>query len=338
MRLELRSVWIFAALALLQLQLTGAERQRVPGTGVSFVPPQGFSSSKRFPGFIREDLGASIMITEMPGAVEQTKKALAPEVLRDVGAELISSKTQTVDGRESLLVKLKQPAEGTVSLKWILVTGGEKETLLIVAEFPEDSDARIGEAIRDSILNASWKPETKSKDLFEGLPFRVSATSKLKLAGRMSSNVLLTASGTFGPHGPEEPVLIVGSSIADVDLEDLRAFSERRLKEVTTIRDVRDIQDRAVRVGDMEACELVADATHRDTGTPVRVYQLIAVSKSNPKAYYISGGRSTKDKASEFLREFRRVSGSLRELDPGESSKPSRKEPERKPERPRSKK
>ena len=40
--------------------------ERVPGTKVYIVPPDGFRQAIQFPGYINEQKKASIMVTEMP--------------------------------------------------------------------------------------------------------------------------------------------------------------------------------------------------------------------------------------------------------------------------------
>jgi len=310
--------------------LSAAEPQRVPGTDVSLEPPKGFSPEKRFPGFSREEIGASIMITEIPGPVAEVKKGMTRQQLLTKGMELISSTTETVSGRESMLLKARQSAEGIVFLKWMVVLGNEKATVMIMGTFPEDSEGEVGDAIRRSILKASWKPEARNKDPFEGLPFRITATRKLKIAGRMGSNLMLTESGTMGPHGPEEPLYVIGPSIRDLEIKDLQSFSETRLKQRTDVKDVRDIESRLLRVGGMEACELLADATDTKTQTVLRIYQVIALGRSNRKAYYIAAGSATKEKAAAFLPEFRRMSESIREVDAKKEARVPEKE-QRKP-------
>ncbi len=39
----------------------------VPGTSVRLPPPEGFMPADRFPGFMKESTGSSIMVSEIPG-------------------------------------------------------------------------------------------------------------------------------------------------------------------------------------------------------------------------------------------------------------------------------
>ncbi len=51
-----------------------AQAVRVTGTTVTMEPPAGFSPAARFPGFERQDVQASIMVTEMPGPASEMKQ------------------------------------------------------------------------------------------------------------------------------------------------------------------------------------------------------------------------------------------------------------------------
>ncbi|WFP51167.1 hypothetical protein PL263_03860 [Methylomonas sp. EFPC3] len=57
---------IYCVLACL-LFASSANAEPVPGTSVSVTPPEGFTKAERFPGFMNEAIGASIMISEIPG-------------------------------------------------------------------------------------------------------------------------------------------------------------------------------------------------------------------------------------------------------------------------------
>jgi hypothetical protein len=69
-------------------------------------------------------------------------------------------------------------------LKWILIAGDAKATMMIVGTFPEAASPDVGETIRKSVLTASWSTAPPA-DSFEGLPFRLTATASLKLARRV---------------------------------------------------------------------------------------------------------------------------------------------------------
>lgn len=279
----------------------------VSGTRVSLVPPEGFVPAERFPGFQRVDIQASIMVTEMPAPVAEMKKGMTKENLATRGIELLASETQPVDGREGLLLHTSQRVGDVEFRKWMLVAGDPGSTVMIMGTFPTSAAAEVGEAIRASVLTASWTASGQG-DPFEGLAFRVTASPSLKLAGRVSNLVMLTESGSTGPLGPGEPLYIAGSSISDVPIADLAVFAEARLKQTEQIEEIKNLRGRALELGGLAAYELVAEAKDVKSATELLVYQVIA---RDGKGYFIVQGLVGAGRGEELLAEFRRVTSTL---------------------------
>lgn len=303
-----RSVLVVMVLAVLASLPAAAAPVRVPGTGVSLEPPAGFALADSFPGFQSAESGASIMVTRMPAPVAEIRKAMTPEMLATRGVTLLSSKEETAGGREALLLQVAQSAGGTDYLKWMLVTGDPKETVLIVGTFPKSAGEAVGAGIRSALLSASLAAAGPS-DPFEGLLFRVTPTPALKIASRISNMLLLTESGSPGPHGPGVPVYIVGGSIGPGATGDLKAFSEARAKQTEQIQDLHIVSGREITLGGLAAYEILADAKDVKSGTAIRLYQVIVPDAGG---YFIVQGLVGADRADAMLPEFRRVTESFR--------------------------
>lgn len=289
-----------------------AEPVRVPGTGVSLQPPAGFGLAEDYPGFQSAEQKASIMVTQMPAPVAEIRKAMTKETLATRGITLLSSNEETVGGREALLLQVAQSAAGKDYLKWMLVMGDPKETVMIVGTFPKSAGEEVGAAIRTALLSASLAAAGPS-DPFEGLLFRITPTQVLKIAGRVSNMLLLTESGKPGTLAPGEPVYVIGSSIRPGGSGDLKAFSEARAKQTEQIRDLENLNGREITLGGLAAYELLADAKDVRTGTAMRLYQVIAPDGDG--GYFIAQGLVGAEKAAGMLPEFRRVTESFRKVD-----------------------
>jgi hypothetical protein len=289
-----------------------ADPIRIPGTGVTLQPPAGFSLAEDYPGFQSAEQQASIMVTQMPAPVAEIRKAMTKENLATRGITLLSSKEETVGGREALLLQVAQSAAGKDYLKWMLVTGDPKETVMIVGTFPKSAGEEVGAAIRTALLTASLAAGAPS-DPFEGLLFRITPTQALKIANRVSNMLILTESGKMGTLSPGEPVYIVGSSIRPGGSGDLKAFSEARAKQTEQIQDLENLSGREITIGGLAAYELLADAKDVKSGTAIRLYQVIAPDDDG--GYFIVQGLVGADRAAGMLPEFRRVTESFRKAD-----------------------
>jgi hypothetical protein len=290
-------------------RVAAAEGVRVSGTKASLAPPIGFSPAPRFPGFQRDDAQAAIMVSELPAPVDELLKGMTSAALASRGMRLIKSTPETVAGRPARLLQVAQSAGGLDVLKWILITGNAKNSLVIVGTFPKSAPGQTGEAIRQSLLSTEWSPES-TLDLFEGLRFRVTPTAQLKLAGRVSNLLMLTESGKMGALPDTEAFYVVGSSVRKVPIGDLQLFSEQRARSTTLITDLQNFRGRRIQVGGLAAYELEMTGKDVKTGRLMRLYQVIA---QEPEGYVIIQGQVPETRSAALLTEFRRITESFRQ-------------------------
>jgi hypothetical protein len=279
----------------------------VPGTKVTIEPPEGFALSKQFPGFMREDVNASIVVTEMPAPVMEIKKAMNKEDLATKGMVLLESKAIKHAGKDALFVKVSQQASGIDFLKWMLITGEERATTLVVGTFRSDTEDELSAPMRTAVLSTSFG--AAPKDAFEGLQFRIEPSAKLKVAARVANMLMLNESGTTTPVAAEAPLYVIGSSVNETTIGDLPKFAQARAAKTAKVKDVRNFKGQPIKLDGLAAYEIVADATDSKTGKALRLYQVIAPEGSN---YFIAQGLVGAQRAGEFVPEFQRITGSFK--------------------------
>jgi hypothetical protein len=294
---------------LLQVSPAAMPAIRVSGTSVALAPPPGFEPSSRFPGFERADLQSSVMVTEIPGPVADVSRGMTAAGLAARGMTLISSTRQLVDGRQALLLKVSQPAGGMTVHKWMIVSGDASTTVMIVGTFPKAHEPQIGDAMKDALLTARWAAAAAPPDPFEGLSFRVSPTASLKIAGRVSNMLMLTESGQMGPQGPTAALFIVGTSLAPVDVSDLKAFAATRASQTKQLKGLRVSEQGATAIGDEAGYELVAEGTDIATGRLVTLYQVVL---PDPQGYLLMQGMVASTRAATMVPEFRKAAQTFR--------------------------
>jgi hypothetical protein len=249
------------------------------------------------------------MVTEIPGPVADVSRGMTAAGLATRGMTLISSTRQLVDSRQALLLKVSQPAGGTTVHKWMIVAGDAKTTVIIVGTFPKEHEPQIGDAMKDSLLTARWAAAAAPPDHFEGLSFRVSPTTSLKIAGRLSNMLMLTESGQMGPQGPTAALFVVGTSLAPVDVSDLKAFSATRASQTKQLKGLRVSEQGATTIGNEAAYELVAEGTDIATGRLVTLYQVVL---PDPQGYVLMQGMVASTRAGTMVPEFREAAQTFR--------------------------
>ena len=306
----MRIVGLFVVI-LLQPMYVVAQPIRVTGTSILMAPPPGFVASERFPGFERADLQASIMVTEIPAPASEMKRGMTAPALATRGMTLISSTTQVLDGRPSLLLKVSQEAPGATVLKWMIVSGDVNTSVMIVGTFPREREPEIGEAMKDAVLSTRWNAAAAPPDHFEGLAFRISPINSLKIAGRMSNMLVLTETGKIAPQGAGAAVFVAGTSLAAVDLADLKGFATARARQTKQLNTLRVLEERPTTIGGETAYELIADGKDAATGRPVTLYQVVLPDRDG---YVLMQGMVASPRASELVPEFRKVAQTYRKV------------------------
>ena len=143
---------------------------------------------------------------------------------------------------------------------------------------------------------------------FEGLPFRITASTRLKLAGRVSNMVMFTESGRHSAPGSTEALFLAGHSIGRSQISDVKAFAEARAKQTTLLKNITGMAGRPIQLGSLDAYELEAEAIDTRDGRPMRLYQVIAPDDTG---YFILQGISRRERAGDMLPEFRALTSSF---------------------------
>src|SRR5688572_23683795 len=250
-------------------------QETIPGTRVSLVPPDTFTAASQFPGFWREAVGASIIVTEFPASFVEVVAGFGdPSALEKRGMFLVRKQEVNVNRQTGLLLRIKQVASGIPYLKWLLIFGNEKESVMIAASFPEVLEKELSEQMKASILTAKWNDKIQVS-LTEGLNFTVAAKGELKPARRVANNLLFSRQGIFPSKVVDDPIFLVGQSLSQVEINDQEHFAKTRVLQTDTITDIALEESRPVTVDKLTGYEVVADGKDKASGESVVIYQVI---------------------------------------------------------------
>lgn len=286
-----------------------AQSVRVAGTRVSLVPPAGFVPSKQFTGYVLEEEGASILITEMPFALSQATASLTnPEQLKTKAMTLLSKESVTAGGVPALLLGLRQKASGAEYLKWMLLVGDDAAAVMVTATFPAEAEGWLSAPLRRSVLSARWDKAAEVAD-DEGLRYTVGERGALKLAKRIGNMLMYTGGGVFPSPSADSPLFVVGPSVAEVEAGEGKAFAERRILQTAQLTDIGGLKTEPVGVDGLKGFETVADAKDKATGEPMLLYQVILFEGPH---YYLMQGLVSRKHAAEHLPSFKEMARSFR--------------------------
>lgn len=281
----------------------------VRGTRVNLTSPQGFEPAKNFSGFTNETESASVMVTEMPIPFEAATAAYTKEGLETKGMKLVSKDSVQSGDYPGYIIEVRQRAYGAEFTKWINVFGDKSQTILVTATFPSTEQESFKNAMKDAVLSARFDAKAETPSPMDDLPFTVSGTSTLKVAGRVQNSLLLTSSGKMTPTEDDKnrSVFVIGQALSDIDVGDKTEFAKARLQKLD-FSDIKMLDEKDVSVAGMPAREITATGKDK-TGRECFILQTIAYGRGS---YFIMQGITDMESRTRMEFEFRNVINSLK--------------------------
>ncbi|GEM_PF-3611688 len=226
------------------------------GTQIAIIPPAGFRISNQFDGFEDNTSGASIVVLQVPGSIEELTGALTTEALAKKKQEVIERSAITVNDLNGELIQVRQfsPAHGFYFIKFTLILSLEKnKAVMINAAYPEAKGEGIEAAIRDALLTTFYDP-TIALDPFTALDFTIDLTqTTFKLVSSVNSSIVLDG----GANG----IMIIAKSLRPIDTTDKEAVCIKILNAISSIsvEAVGEVKEK--KMGSSEAYQIIGDIT-----------------------------------------------------------------------------
>lgn len=293
------SAWIFIVFTAIAGQ--------VPGTSVSMMPPNGYTPAERFPGFMKDAISASIVVTEIPGPYAEVVSGFDnKDRLEAQGIKLLSKTPIKIDGHTGMLLKAEQPAYGKLFRKWMLVADRDGETTIIVATYPKTSE-KEGELLRKSILSAKF---VKAADPLGALAFSATPVQPFKFAKVIGQTMILTPGGEIPAKDESVPVMVLGMSLSkNLIIADRKAFSEDRIKKTPGIKSITVSSSSPVTIDSLPGYVTMASGEGEKNETPLTLYQVLLYDNSG---YCIMQGIAPSKEDSSYLPVFENIARSFR--------------------------
>lgn len=281
----------------------------VTGTRVRLTPPADFKPANQFPGYQLESYGSSIMVTEIPGPFAETTAGFSnPSELKKRNMSILDKQEVKLDGQNGLLFKVEQTAYETDFLKWLLVLGDDKETVMITATFPKKYEAELSEKMRASVLTSVWDRK-KTVTPLEGLNFTIEEKGELKLSKRFSNMLMFTKNGIFPSKDVDDPLFIVGQSISKTAIPNNEEYAKARVLQISQIKDVKIEQSNKIIIDNLSGYEIIANGKDNKSEKPVAVYQVMLFEE---QSYYLIQGLVGNNNRQSNLEIFKDMARTLK--------------------------
>lgn len=283
---------------------TTAPATLVRGTRVSINKTDNFSAAPNFSGFIDKATQSSIMVTEMPSPFEATTGGFNQEGLASRSMKLVSKEAVTVGDYPGILCSVKQTAYGTDFSKWILAFGDKDRTIVVTASFPDSEAEKLSASLKQTLLSARYDSKAQPPDPMADLPFTISGSKTLLMAGRIQNTLLFSPTGKITAIDPKDHSLfLVGQALNDIDIPDKADFARTRLKMTANLTDVQILSEKDITVSGMPTREILASGKNKQ-GDELFVLQDIAYGGGS---YFFLQGITDLDQKAEKEPEFKAI-------------------------------
>lgn len=278
--------------------------ETISGTRVRLTPPVGFTAAKQFSGYQLESHNTSIMITEIPGPFTETTAGFSNlSELKKKNMSVLDKQDVQPNGQNGFLFKIEQKAYETDFLKWLLVLGDEKETLMITANFPKIYEAELSDKLKASVLTVVWDRK-KSVTPGDGINFTVEARGELKFSKQISNMLMFTKNGIFPSEDVNDPLFVVGQSISKTSIPDNEEFAKTRVLKISQVTDVKIEQSNKIEIDNLNGYEIVAIGKDAKSGQLMLVYQVMLFEE---QSYFLIQGFVTEKNRQSNLEIFKNM-------------------------------
>ena len=277
------------------------QHEKVIGTKLYLLVPEGFEQSVEITGFQQVNTKNSILIKESAGSYKSLTQTFMTENMTVKGLKMISQEKMLLNGDEATLFKLSQKVNKFDFIKFLLFFGDENYCVLLSAVFAPN-DAALEDKIKKSLLSVAFKETETASPMPKG--FRLNfQNSSLKYARSISDAVIYSADGLTVPNSLAKNSFFAGTG--KLKTSDYTAFSAERLqKQIKTSLKIE--RNTPVKIGGLQGQEIIATTTTND-GKPRSLYQVLLF---NDDTYYIMYG-STMENIEAQMTVFQTIAKSF---------------------------
>jgi hypothetical protein len=279
-----------------------------PNAGIKLIKPNGFDAADGFDGFQQPSTTSSVMVVKIPGSFDRVTSGFTAEQLKAKGMTLQSKENIKIDGEKGLLISVTQTAYGIEFMKWMLVFGNDKDTKIVTATFPNNSDAKLSANLKSIVMSAKLDTTAPSATGADS-GFTIVASDKLKLTTTVNKVQLYTKDGVIPAKSPADPLFVVAPSFSRVTIADKQQFAVRRLYQTAHTKIGSVTATNPITIDGLNGYEISATGEDSDSGTPLAIYQVMLF---DDKSYFLMQGLVGSQLRGEYLPAFQRMSYSFK--------------------------
>lgn len=282
--------------------------QAVPGSFVVLDLAPSYIASDRFPGFIDEARGVSILVSELPPeAYKEVTVAFTPAALLSRG--MIATTPGTLKREQPFLyVTAEQSSPIGPIDKYVLALPSGSRTALITVSVVRHArnQGLITEAEVEAFLSTARFAATQApaRTLFTLSYYGPFSQTPQSFAG---AQLFVLADAPQGADAKDSlgPVLVIAPSTQRAPIADLEKTVEAALQSLEHIKNPEIVSQTSATTDNQPSVEVIATGTDPKTGDPMTAYQLLVADPTG--GYMRLLGLARSEAFGPLLPEFRKI-------------------------------
>ncbi|MBI5217732.1 MAG: hypothetical protein HY958_02225 [Bacteroidia bacterium] len=247
----------------------------VPGTKISMFSPKGFTLATDFKGFRNVATGSSIMITIIPGNINNNLPGFTKDMLQNSGVFMLGSEEFKINGFRAVLIKAKQIAYQNSYLKWMLITGNDKETYLVNGSFLEKMEKEESKTVLASVLSTVYQPDKKVNPT-EGMAFELSVkNTKFKQAKLVTNSLIYTVDGLVPTKSKDLSIITASAMTLSAKVNDQKKYCINSIKQYPSISEIPDKNIMSLIIDNCMGYEIFAYGVNKKNAKTELIYQAV---------------------------------------------------------------
>jgi hypothetical protein len=226
------------------------QHEKITGTNVSIIPPEGFSRSFVFAGFQQDRTGASIMVVNIPNTYEEPSLAFTKNKLKEDGLNVKQIEEMAINGIPAKFATTEQNIYGNIYTKYILILGNSDEIFFITGSYPKVFKGKVDFAIKNALLSTVIDSKVDEQLFY----FSLNNDHSEFILQKREANVIQYNINSKHSKTDFECSLTVSRQMLEKPVEDKLGFSLKELNKYAT-KDVESIH--SIEVAGLPGFEII---------------------------------------------------------------------------------
>lgn len=280
-----------------------AKEHNIEEIDITIDIPNGFVSAQNFAGFVHPQTFTTIRYEESLVSFAEAKTSLLQSL-----PDIEEQQPIEISNRSGILIRHSNVIDDNQFELWTLVFGDRISSIAVSASYPKTMGAKIADKMLAALKSTRWL-RLASEQLFTGLPFVADQSKDLVITQRNKNAIVMSNKNPVDPKKSLNPIIALSVGAAEKPLDAIATFSRQLLKMNRIKDDIEVLNQQAVSISGIQGFEIIATATDKITGKPLKIMQTVLYQKHR---YLLAQAMVEVIEAERYWPQFKAITNSVK--------------------------